>query len=146
MKENTKPVTVAVVSTVKRQEKMYIKKGCTVKAHKDNMRTFNAHLISNTDQHVFIQVKSKEDSVVWTAITLAYEVVARNWEHLWYEKRPLSKWKSIFDWLHALDASTQNLQLAMKIATDAATNICKKRRISPLKRAHSHDYTITTCL
>ena len=101
------------------------------------MWTFNTLLVSNTDQQVLIWVKSNEDSMVWTATTLAYEVVASNWEHLQLEKRPLSQWESIFDPLHASDGLTQNIPLAMQAATNAATDICEKGGISPLKRAHS---------
>ena len=58
---------MVVVSAVeKQQEKMYIKTGCTVKAHKDNMWSYNTFLVSTPYQQVFIWVKSKEDVIVWT--------------------------------------------------------------------------------
>ena len=56
---------------------------------------------------------------------LAYEVVAKDWERLHYEKHPLAQCESVFHWLRALDGSSENLQLAMDATTDAATDICK---------------------
>ena len=75
--------------------------------------------------------------MVWSATTLAYEVAAKDWERLQHEKRPLAQWESIFDQLGALDRSSQNLQLTIQAATDAATDICKKGEISLLKRPYS---------
>ena len=57
-------IVVFVLVVKKKQEKMYINTGCTVKAHRDNIRAINALLISTLGQHAFIQVKSKKDSMV----------------------------------------------------------------------------------
>ena len=116
---------------------MCIKTGCTVKAHKDNMWIFNTRSVSNSDQHVSIRVKSKEDTMVWTATMLAHEVVKSDGERLQHEKRPLSQWKSVFDRVRASDGSAHILQLSMQEATDAATDIREKVRTTPLKRANS---------
>lgn len=66
------------IGSKRQQDKMCIKKGCTIKAHKDHMWIFNIHLVSNMDQHVFICVKSKEDTMVWTATMIVYVVIKSN--------------------------------------------------------------------
>lgn len=47
--------------------------------------------------------------MVWTATTLAYEIVASNWERLKHEKRPLVQCEIVFDQMRALVGSRQNL-------------------------------------
>ena len=56
-------------------ERMCIKEDCSIWAHKDNMLNFITRSVFKMDQHVFIMVKPKEDDIVWTATTVAYEVV-----------------------------------------------------------------------
>ena len=69
---------------------MCFKAGCTVKSHTDNMLLFNTLAVSPLVKYVFICVKGKEDSMLWTATTLPFEVVAKDWDHLQDEKRPLA--------------------------------------------------------
>ena len=63
------------------QDRMYIKADCKTRSHKDNMWISKTLATSPSGRYVFICVKLKED-MVWTATTLPFEAIARDWHQL----------------------------------------------------------------
>ena len=120
----------------KKQDRMCIKRNCTVASHKSNLWTFVTSSVSSSERYVFIGVKDRVD-LVWTATTLPYETIESSWGVVGKDRRPIAQWQNFFDRVRGADESGEHVEMALQASAEAAASIRTKGAISPSKRLHA---------
>ena len=109
---------------------------CDIAAHKNNPWRLVTSSVSLLERFVFICVKGRED-LVWTATTLPFETIERDWDRVKVDRCSLAQWQNFFDQLRGADGSGKHVEVALQAASDAAADICATGVNFPSKRAHS---------